>query len=248
MEKLEKHIKEKLEERRLSPTIDAWEQVASSLDSGIEKRNKKSNWYAIAASLIGLLIVSALYFNTDNESKQSPQVVDVDTTVDDNLEVLKKPEVIDSNIIKESEAIAQRENNIAIKKDNFSEEKLSKKAVELAVNQKTTRVNRQLKEVLVITTPQDLIIEEKVNEVLATVLHLERESIQITDAEVDSLLRVAQFDILKEKMFQDNGKVDAMALLIEVEDEIDQSFREKIFKKLKDGLFKARTAIANRNN
>ena len=248
MEKLEKHIKEKLEERRLSPTIDAWEQVASSLNSGVEKRNKKSNWYAIAASLIGLLIVSALYFNTDNESKQSPQVVDVDTTVDDNLEVLKKPEVIDSNIIKESEAIAQQENNIAIKKDNFSEEKLSKKAVELAVNQKTTRVNRQLKEVLVITTPQDLIIEEKVNEVLATVLHLERESIQITDAEVDSLLRVAQFDILKEKMFQDNGKVDAMALLIEVEDEIDQSFREKIFKKLKDGLFKARTAIANRNN
>jgi len=248
MEKLEKHIKEKLEERRLSPTIDAWEQVASSLDSGIEKRNKKSNWYAIAASLIGLLIVSALYFNTDNESKQSLQVVDVDTTVDDNLEVLKKPEVIDSNIIKESEAIAQQENNIAIKKDNFSEEKLSKKAVELAVNQKTTRVNRQLKEVLVITIPQDLIIEEKVNEVLATVLHLERESIQITDAEVDSLLRAVQFDILKEKMFQDNGKVDAMALLIEVEDEIDQSFREKIFKKLKDGLFKARTAIANRNN
>ena len=197
MEKLEKHIKEKLEERRLSPTIDAWEQVASSLNSGVEKRNKKSNWYAIAASLIGLLIVSALYFNTDNESKQSPQVVDVDTTVDDNLEVLKKPEVIDSNIIKESEAIAQQENNIAIKKDNFSEEKLSKKAVELAVNQKTTRVNRQLKEVLVITTPQDLIIEEKVNEVLATVLHLERESIQITDAEVDSLLRVDQFDILK---------------------------------------------------
>ena len=248
MEKLEKHIKEKLEERRLSPTIDAWEQVASSLDSGIEKRNKKSYWYAIAASLIGLLIVSVLYFNTDNESKQSLQVVDVDTTVDDNLEVLKKPEVIDSNIIKESEAIGQQENNIDIKKDNFSEEKLSKKAVELAVNQKTTRVNRQLKEVLVITTPQDLIIEEKVNEVLATVLHLERESIQITDAEVDSLLRAVQFDILKEKMFQDNGKVDAMALLIEVEDEIDQSFREKIFKKLKDGLFKARTAIANRNN
>ena len=248
MEKLEKHIKEKLEERRLSPTIDAWEQVASSLNSGVEKRNKKSNWYAIAASLIGLLIVSALYFNTDNESKQSPQVVDVDTTVDDNLEVLKKPEVIDSNIIKESEAIAQQENNIAIKKDNFSEEKLSKKAVELAVNQKTTKEHKQLKEVVVITSPQDLIIEKKVGEVLATVLNLESESNQVTDVEVDSLLRAAQFDILKEKVFQDNGKVDAMALLVEVEDEIDQSFREKIFKKLKDGLFKARTAIANRNN
>ena len=83
---------------------------------------------------------------------------------------------------------------------------------------------------------------------LATVLNLESESNQVTDVEVDSLLRAAQFDILKEKVFQDNGKVDAMALLVEVEDEIDQSFREKIFKKLKDGLFKARTAIANRNN
>jgi len=173
MEKLEKHIKEKLEERRLSPTIDAWEQVASSLDSGIEKRNKKSYWYAIAASLIGLLIVSALYFNTDNESKQSPQVVDVDTTVDDDLEVLKNQEVIDNTTTKENEAIAQQENSIHIKEDNFSEEKISKKAVELAINQETTKAHEQLKEVVVITTPQDLIIEEKVNEVLATVLHLE---------------------------------------------------------------------------
>ena len=47
MEKLEKHIKEKLEERRLSPTMDGWEQVASSLNSNSEKSNKKSYWYAI---------------------------------------------------------------------------------------------------------------------------------------------------------------------------------------------------------
>ena len=241
MEKLEKHMKEKLEERRLSPTMDGWEQVASSLNSSSEKSNKKSYWYAIAASFIGLLIVSVLYFNIDNEIKQSPQVVDVDDTVVDDLEV------VHSNTTKEDETIEQQENSININKDNFSEEKFSK-AIELAVNQKTTKEHKQLKEVVVITSPQDLIIEKKVGEVLATVLNLESESNQVTDVEVDSLLRAAQFDILKEKVFQDNGKVDAMALLVEVEDEIDQSFREKIFKKLKDGLFKARTAIANRNN
>jgi len=39
-----------------------------------------------------------------------------------------------------------------------------------------------------------------------------------------------------------------MALLTEVEGELDQSFRDQIFEKLKSGFLKVRTAVADRNN
>jgi len=70
----------------------------------------------------------------------------------------------------------------------------------------------------------------------------------VTDAEVDSLLLQAQQDILKENLFNTDNSVNAMALLTEVEDELDQSFRDQIFESLKTGFLKVRTAVADRNN
>jgi len=65
----------------------------------------------------------------------------------------------------------------------------------------------------------------------------------LTNAEVDDLLRSAQEEILREKLFSQNGSVDAMAL----QDELDQSFRDQIFESLKTGFLKVRTAVADRN-
>ncbi|NNK21468.1 MAG: hypothetical protein HKP07_09175, partial [Flavobacteriaceae bacterium] len=46
---------------------------------------------------------------------------------------------------------------------------------------------------------------------------------------------------------QDYTKVDALALLADVEEEVNRSFRDQLFEKLKDGYLKVRTAIAYRN-
>ena len=70
----------------------------------------------------------------------------------------------------------------------------------------------------------------------------------ITDAEVDSLLKRAQDEILRDKLFNTDKSVDALALLTEVEGELDQSFRDQIFNSLKASFIKVRTAVADRNN
>ena len=70
----------------------------------------------------------------------------------------------------------------------------------------------------------------------------------VTDAEVDSLLKRAQDEILRDKLFNTDKSVDAMALLTEVEGELDQSFRDQIFNSLKASFIKVRTAVADRNN
>ena len=92
------------------------------------------------------------------------------------------------------------------------------------------------------------IINTKLLQVLAQVDVLEQDNEELTDAEVDALLRRAQEEILTDKLFRDNHSIDAMALLSEVEGELDKSFRDQIFESLKSGFFKVRTAVADRNN
>ena len=95
---------------------------------------------------------------------------------------------------------------------------------------------------------KEQLINAKIAEIVAQVNLLENSNLPVSSIEVDSLLRQAQQEILTDKIFNQEGKVDAMALLNEVEGELDQTFREQIFETLKVGFLKVRTAVADRNN
>ncbi|MEL6919028.1 MAG: hypothetical protein AAFO99_15030 [Bacteroidota bacterium] len=92
------------------------------------------------------------------------------------------------------------------------------------------------------------IIDIKIAEVIAQVDQLEQDNAIVTNAEIDSLLRVAQKEILTDKLVKGNKKVDPAVLLAEAEFELDKSFRDQIFETLKNGYLKVRTAVADRNN
>ena len=94
----------------------------------------------------------------------------------------------------------------------------------------------------------DLDITNKLEEVLAQVNTMEDNSIAVSDEEIDSLLMAAQKELLAGKAFEENGKVDAMALLNEVELELYDDERNPLFIRLKEGFFRLRTAVADRNN
>jgi len=248
MEKLEKHIKEKLDKRKISPSDAAWQRVEASLNPAITNNKKSTYWYAIAASLVGLLIISILFFNTQNKEVSSPEIVDVEK--ESTVNEIKKTNnaVVDKTLLKkENDAALQQKENELMEHGITLKQELEGKNIAITSANSAQEKREVIQDSFVAAKSQDFIIDQKVNEVLETVIRLERKSTQISDAEVDSLLRAAQLDILKEKVFQKNGKVDAMALLTEVEDELDQSFRDKIFNKLKERLFKARTAVADRN-
>src|SRR5690606_33354719 len=98
-----------------------------------------------------------------------------------------------------------------------------------------------------IVVPQEA-INSKIEEVIAQVALLEQTDTDITDAEVDSLLLQAQRELFSNNVIRDDHTIDAMALLADVEGELDRSFREQLFDMLKEGYFKARNAVATRNN
>jgi len=71
---------------------------------------------------------------------------------------------------------------------------------------------------------------------------------KITDAEVDALLAEALTKIKGDRSAKSvSENIDANSLLLDVEMELEQSFREKVFDVLKEGYFKAKTAVVNRN-
>jgi len=178
----------------------------------------------------------------------SPEIVDVEK--ESTVNEIKKTNnaVVDKTLLKkENDAALQQKENELMEHGITLKQELEGKNIAITSANSAQEKREVIQDSFVAAKSQDFIIDQKVNEVLETVIRLERKSTQISDAEVDSLLRAAQLDILKEKVFQKNGKVDAMALLTEVEDELDQSFRDKIFNKLKERLFKARTAVADRN-
>nr|WP_288932360.1 hypothetical protein [uncultured Allomuricauda sp.] len=241
MDKLEKHIKEKLEERNIAPSASAWDKIASQVKQPSQR--KKNVWfpYAIAASVVGIVLVSVFFFTQDNPEVEQIQMVETETKTEAETqtegEVLKEivPEEQTEVVETKSEAIVPAE----INEELSPEPPISNTAV--AKHQ----VKQPLKDEVIINS--DKLIAQKVEEVVAQVELMETAQQDVSDAEVDSLLRAAQRQILTDKLFSESGSVDAMSLLAEVEDELDESFRDQIFDALKTGYLKLRTAVADRN-
>ncbi|UII76834.1 hypothetical protein LV716_03320 [Flagellimonas sp. HMM57] len=244
MSKLEKHIKEKLEERKISPSPDAWDKISTQLT--INKKVKRKVWYpyAVAASLVGIVLASLFFFNSEKPEQYPNQVVN-----ETNAKEMVVPSQNENNGLQEIQL--EKPDAIAVSdKDKRKDQQLSEQAEINVASEQVKLVEETLPKTL-----QDSFLEksngliaQKVNEVVDRVAYLETVNTEVSDEEIDSLLRTAQRQILSEQLFTEDGTVDAIALLTEVEDELDGTFRDQIFDALKEGYFKLRTAVADRNN
>ncbi len=244
MEKLEKHIKDRLEERKITPSAQAWDKIAAQIDT--EEKPKQRGWYlyAIAASFIGILLVSIFFFKPEQpEGNTIPVEVVEDNNSKKDLIQPKEENINFKNKVQKESAVAEIDSN-STREDPSLDFKPVVLPIETEVAEET--VKNPIQDSF-LSDSNDL-ITQKVNEIVAQVTLLETTNEEVTDAEVDSLLRAAQSQILSEELFAENGAVDAMALLSEVEGELDGSFRDQIFDALKEGYFKLRTAVADRNN
>ncbi|EAR00809.1 hypothetical protein [Maribacter sp. HTCC2170] len=244
-DKFEKHIKNKLNEREISPSMESWDKISSQLQSPETSKSNRFFWYSIAAAFVGVLLISTIFFNRQ-EAAINTEVQIVETPKESINIPEKQHEVINQKEVEEKVINAQRV--IVQKKINEPREKIEKAIDNDSQIASNEEVNRDITENEIITNTKEQLLNAKIAEVVAQVNLLENSNLPVSSAEVDSLLRKAQQEILTDKIFGKEGKVDAMALLNEVEGELDQSFREQIFETLKEGFLKVRTAVADRNN
>lgn len=245
-DKIEEHFKKVLAQKEIKPSDNAWERIASELGEP-QKTPKRLIWlWQVAAILVGLLMITGYFMTRENGavSESINPVVHSEEKSDELLNKGRSEEKLLQEIPIEEAVIVSKEEKDGVKITPIIDTKptdLNTLVVENNSEFQDPNIETRFENV-------DAVIAEKVEGVLARVQDLEATKGDVTDAEVDSLLRKAQQEILVKKWLNQDNHVDAMVLLSEVETELDQSFRDRVFEKLKSGFIKVRTAVADRNN
>ncbi|TLP73058.1 hypothetical protein [Maribacter sp. ACAM166] len=251
-DKFEKHIRSQFKEREINPSVNAWEKISAELTTEVSTKKPVYMWMGIAASVVVLIGISLFFLNDGNEV-EDPYLEVVEISKDEQSEVKQVNKTLPFELREEptivyvetksdintdvTSAIRDRDQTISKKKKIRFQNQIEVAAVAELASKSTAKK---------LGIPEN-IINNKVAEIVAKIDILEQYN-SVSDAEVDSLLKRAQDEILRNKVFTTKKSVDAMALLTAVEDELDQSFRDQIFNSLKAGFIKVRTAVADRNN
>lgn len=256
--KFEETIRETLQEREIQPSADAW----SKLDARLGKPEKKKNfiiWYAVAASLISILVIGSLLFRNSETGSGSEDLV---TVPSDTVDFKKQPEFIpqktpSAEIASENDVITEKNSEENIPQKNMAKEQIkheksqeitSEKIPDKAIAKNETKVNEENQSTKV-SINKERFVNTKIDEVVAQVKEIQNKNHEVTPQEIDALLAKAEREIKTRQIINSNtNKVDAAALLLDVELELEKSFREKVFDALGEGFNKVRTAFVERNN
>lgn len=253
--KFEEHIKEKLEKRRLQPSENAWDKLSGQLETD-EKRNNKNVywWYGIAASIVGILFVITQFLNNGTQDVIENQVVENPKIIDE-VEPEKSRADLKSEIKSIPEAIVSTENNGEL---NSAKKELPKQKanpvvktapIVVAENIAEPEEVKAIKETAEILEDKLTFEEQKIQQVVAQVQKLKENKSHVTDTEIEDLLQQAQREITLKQLYNEStGIVDANALLQDVEADLDRSFRDRVFKALRESYGTVKTAVANRND
>jgi len=261
--KFEEQLKDKLEKRSIQPSQDAWNKLSDKLDKAEDKQSNKGFWWlGIAATVVGVLLALTFVFKLNTEIIE-PVIVDtkkenvIDTKVLQNKEVFKESNtlVVEQKDITETKNNQTKNTNTQIDKAplktivNQKQEAIIKEAdanSTAVANANTTDATKPNTEKAVEVLSFE---DQKVKDVVAQIQQLQKDNKEITTEEIDALLEVAQKEITMQKLYNEaTNKVDANALLQSVEDDLEQSFRAKVFDAIKSGYESVKTAVAERNN
>ncbi|MHA7056221.1 hypothetical protein ACWGOQ_0003305 [Aquimarina sp. M1] len=272
--KFEDSIKEKLEQRTIEPSAETWNILEQQLnDQHSHKKVKNYWWLGIAASIAGFLILSTVFIMSDEKIEPSNREL-VDASEDsfkekkstDFVEIIpeeliqetKKEQADKEAFIKytkvakshdgESSSLKNSKHKEDIQEENNNQNRIRERIFKTST---TTTIAIELdkgvydegKSLQLITKA----IESKIADVVEKVKELEKNNETVSDEEVDALLRKAQLEITTEEILKSNT-VSASALLLDVESELDESFKDRVFEALKTGFEKLKTTVAERDN
>lgn len=260
----ERKIKEKLQEQEIQPTPGAWERLSGRLDvrRGAGRRNRWLPWmYAAAACLLIVLGIRMLSgpgsaggidpMGPDPASGDLPVVTAPDTRAEDRQQSQPAGEQPPADALAgepnpeglrdASGSSGGRQPSADLKREAPLPQSaepgpdIANNGVAPATGVDTNGLASQ--------------IDRQLEAVLTEVAQREQDGgAVVTEAEIDSLLRAAQERIAASAYQMPRDSVDAQSLLSAAESELDQTFREELFEKLKTGFMKVRTAVADRNN
>ncbi len=225
--KLETDFKNKLNQREIQPSENAWDRLDAMLTVAEENKPKESfGWLYIAASIIGFIFVGAIFFS------QTEEVIDVkrnSVVIENNSNetaIPEKVQVTQPEII-QNEVVASIIDSKKIKSNSKKE----------TTSDKVSIINNQNNQNQIAENSKTIETSQK-NEIQ----NIEKPINNIPQQIVANVDQVAQNSISNSKI-----KVDANSLLSQVDGELELSFREKVIKKIDKNYKSVKQALANRN-
>lgn len=231
----ENKIREELQQREIKPSEAAWHQLSAQLDKNEEKKASKLWWASIAAAVvIGFFVGFSVFENSKNTEVQLVE------------EQFSKPK---NELKNQNEVQVASEETEEEKQGNSGFEKVSSVAETIPLQQ-----SAEPKEALVVNKKQPTEIVEVYEPQKIITLPVAIENKQVAEVaieenrtETERLLAQATATINSDFPKNPSATVSASRLLQEVEEDLDQSFRNQVYEVIKEGVIKARTAVASRN-
>ncbi|MCI4441873.1 MAG: hypothetical protein JHC39_00055 [Lentimicrobium sp.] len=217
--KLENQFREKLNPREINPSEAAWDRLDAML-SIAEKPKQKFTWLYIAASFIGSLLISTVFFNQK------------ENTID-----FKKNNIVIENPTQKDSSKPEIKN---LKKELISPKTIIKQETKTLVQtQKNTKINVENE---IIKAPEKVVAEIQPNNQNEPIAVNGKTSLE----NIDSLLASVEKPNLETKKAA--IKINSTSLLNQVDGELQVSFREKAINTITKKYKEAKEALANRNN
>ncbi|WP_051220764.1 hypothetical protein [Flavobacterium filum] len=218
---IEKQIKEKLSQREIQPSANAWDRLDAMLSVEEQKPKRNFKWISIAAIFVGFTLIGIFMMNkensTENEIPSNPIVLENETETIQNETTSK----IENNFseVKNEEAVVHQPTK-----------KIEKPSTEINPK-KDFLLDNQLKK-------DEVIVENQPKE--STTKYINAESLL---AEIEKGVKVEIPNISKNP----SVKVDANTLLSTAENEVNETFREKAIQSFNKNYQSVKSSLANRN-
>lgn len=236
----ENKLKTTLEKRAIQPSKDSWESLSRRLDTEKNKKrfSKKVYWsLGIAASITGIILIAFQFLNTEKEV--APQIV-VTPKVKKNIEVEVDEKIEEAKYSNSLQSYPEEKVEIAVPKPKITEG-IKPEIVLVENHPQKPQYNTEVAE------EHTSFEDEKIQELVNQIHTLKANGTEVTDAEIDALLLRAQQDIMLHELYQEQTELASANLLLqEVEAELDQSFRIKVFEALKTSYHTVKVAVVER--
>ena len=255
--KFDEQFKNELEKRRIEPSKMAWNRLEERLDGEEQAPRKKGYWWlGLAASFVGLLLIVSFLIKKEDTSLTEPVIVDTteempleDVTPDNEVQEDLTSEIAIEEVAIESEQIEMKETPLEKQIIKEKTQILQQANVEEVIAENS---QPELEQELIEEKTKEVkssIDEQKAQEVVARIKALENANASVSEQEIEALLMEAQKELSFEKAINEaTNTVDADALLKGVEEDLEESFRARVFKLLRTGYEDVKTAVAERNN
>ena len=241
----EKELKNRLRSREVRPSKDSWDRIAERLDSeGPGRRRKPRWWLGLAAASVVFLAGFVFFWERPQPLLDAVPVVEASREEAPVLEA--KQERPSSEGSSETE-----QTGIALTAEAQAPESSDPGEVPEPEVVRAASKEGAIASLEVSVSVEDPVRMEDPDRLLdsgdAGIAGVDPASTSVYDAQIDSLLREAQQAISGQGDPADQPSVDPSLLLSQVEDELDHTFREKIMEKVKSGVTRLRSAVAQNN-